>query len=526
MFGSDRKSTTAARFVSLSAIAALLAGCGGNRSIAPPIPAGPSGRSGASTLEGAHRATASNPTVVVAWNDAALQAIRDTHPGPPIVARMLAIVNTCMYDAFAAYDAHALGTQYGAALRRPRVERTYDNRRKAVSYAAYRALLDLFPQPTEVPAFTNLMATLGYDPNDVSIDTATPSGIGNAACGKVLAFRHHDGSNQLGDLGGSGPYTDYTGFTPTNTPTSISEPNLWQPLLIPKTGITQKYIAPFWGQVTPFAIRDATQYLPSVGPAKYDPLGPASANQHYVDQANEVLAYSAGLTDRQKVIAEYWADGPNSELPPGHWILFGEYVSARDRHTIKQDAEMFFALSNTIFDASIAAWGTKRVYVSVRPITAIRYLYANAYVNAWAGPGQGTKSILGSTWNPYQAATVVTPPFPEYVSGHSAFSAAGASILRYYTGNDDFGDSFTNLAGVSRVESGTTPATNVTLSWPTFSAAADEAGISRRYGGIHFVDGDLQGRSMGRKIGEIGWAKALTYFNRGEGSDGENEGGD
>lgn len=455
--------------------------------------------------------------MVVTWNDAALQAIRLTHPGPPMVARMLAITNTCMYDAFAAYDSRALGTQYGASLRRPAIERTRANKQKAISFGAYRALVDLFP--TEVASFGSVMTSLGYDPTDASTDTATPSGIGNVACAKVLAFRHTDGSNQLGDLGGSGPYTDYTGYVATNTPTTTVDPDLWQPLTIPATGVTQKYIAPFWGQVKPFALTSAAQYLPSVGPATYVPGGSAATNQHYIDQANEILAYSANLTDTQKVIAEYWADGPKSELPPGHWILFGEFVSARDHHTIKQDAEMFFALSNTIFDASIAAWGTKRVYTSVRPITAIRYLYSGKAVVAWAGANKGTQTFDGGLWNPYQAASVITPPFPEYVSGHSAFSAAGAQILRYYTGSDDFGASYTNPAGVSRVEPGTTPATSVTLSWPTFSAAADEAGISRRYGGIHFADGDLQGRMMGRKVGDIGWAKSLEYFNGGAGED-------
>jgi len=188
---------------------------------------------------------------------------------------------------------------------------------------------------------------------------------------------------------------------------------------------------------------------------------------------------------------------------------------------LKKDAKMLFALSNAILDASIAAWGTKRVHVSVRPVTAIHYLFGGQNVTAWAGPNLGTKSIDGGTWRPYQAATVITPPFPEYVSGHSAFSAAGAQILRYITHSDTFGASYTNLAGVSRVEPGMTPATNITLSWPTFTAAADEAGISRRYGGIHFIDGDLQGLLMGRRVAEIAWQKARAYFHTGEGVENE-----
>src|SRR5262249_40584130 len=114
--------------------------------------------------------------------------------------------------------------------------------------------------------------------------------------------------------------------------------------------------------------------------------------------------------------------------------------------------------------------------------------------------------------------TVVTPPFPEFVSGHSTFSAAGAEILKQFTGSDRFDASVTVPVGSSRVEPGRVPATDVTLSWPTFSQAADEAGISRRYGGIHFEDGDLTGRALGRLVGAQVWEKALTYFNGTAGS--------
>ena len=98
-------------------------------------------------------------------------------------------------------------------------------------------------------------------------------------------------------------------------------------------------------------------------------------------------------------------------------------------------------------------------------------------MNAWAGPNLGTQSIPGANWRPYQAANVVTPPFAEYVSGHSTFSAAAATALREFTGRDKFGFSVTVPSGSSLVEPGTVPASNVVLSWTTFTAAADEAGI-------------------------------------------------
>jgi hypothetical protein len=106
----------------------------------------------------------------------------------------------------------------------------------------------------------------------------------------------------------------------------------------------------------------------------------------------------------------------------------------------------------------------------------------------------------GAQWIPYQPSTFPTPPFPEYISGHSTFSAAGAEILKRFTHSDDFGASVTFLPGSSTTEPGLTPRQPVTLSWATFSDAADEAGISRRYGGIHFEAGDLGGRATARLV--------------------------
>ena len=118
-------------------------------------------------------------------------------------------------------------------------------------------------------------------------------------------------------------------------------------------------------------------------------------------------------------------------------------------------------------------------------------------VLAWAGPGKGTRLIRGETWMPYQAETFPTPPFPEYVSGHSTFSSAGAQVLRSFTGSDLFGARVTVPRGSSFVEPGLTPVLPTPLLWATFSAAVDEAGRSRRFGGIHFPDADLHGRTLG-----------------------------
>lgn len=440
------------------------------------------------------------PSAVIEWNNVILEAIRITHPGPPMVARMLAVSHTCMYDAWAAYDTDAIGTRLGGTLRRPADERTDANKTKAIDYAAYRAVVDLFP--SEKPVFDAKMASLGYNPISNTNNAATPEGVGNVACKAVLDFRHADGSNQLGDLA-PGAYSDYTGYQPVNTPDTISDPNHWQPLRL--GGVTQKFIAPHWGNVVPFALRSLHQYIIKA---------PAQAGSNdYLEQAKELLSYSASLTDTQKVIAEYWADGPRSELPPGHWSLFAQFVSQRDGYNVDKDAKVFFAMTNALLDASVWSWGIKRQYDSIRPVSAIHYLFNGQPVNAWAGPYLGTQSIPGTSWRPYQAATVVTPPFPEYVSGHSTFSASAAEVLKRFTGSDVFGGSVTIGAGTSRVESGTVPANDLTLSWATFTDAADEAGISRRYGGIHFQDADLEGRRVGRLIGAAALKKANSLFD-------------
>jgi hypothetical protein len=177
------------------------------------------------------------------------------------------------------------------------------------------------------------------------------------------------------------------------------------------------------------------------------------------------------------------------------------------------DVKLFFTLTNAIFDAGICAWDNKRAFDSVRPITALRYLYFGRKVLAWGGPYQGPQLIDGQTWFPYQPSTFPTPPFPEYCSGHSTFSAAGAEILKLFTDSDRFGLEVTLPAGSSRIEPGAVPEEDLTLSWSTFSRAAHQAGISRRYGGIHFEQADLDARHVGRLVARQAWRKAQAYIN-------------
>ncbi len=465
--------------------------------------------------------------VIIKWDEQLLNTIRRNPKatGPTVTARALGILHTATYDAWAAYDPVAVGTRLLGSLRRPDSEQTPENKSKAISFAAYRVLTDLFPDPANATFYNSQMSDLGYDPNDTSTDTSTPQGIGNVAAQAVIDFRHHDGANQLGDSpnGTLGvPYSDTTSYQPVNTWQTVSDPWRWQPLCVPlvaygtpctSPSATQKPLTPQWGTITPFGIDPAShmpyelEQLP--GPPK---LADGSYDPTDIDIA---LRDTSSLTDAQKAKAEYWADGPQSEFPPGHMATFAQALSRMRHDTLDQDAKLFFALGNALMDASISAWSCKYLPQDnfVRPITGIRERYKNQQVTSWLGPGKGFGHVLGQNWQPYQALNVVTPPFPEYVSGHSTFSAAGRTILIYFFGTDNFNAKVTIPAGSSKIEPGITPARNVVLSWKTLTDAADEAGWSRRWGGIHFETGDMHGRGLGKVVGVDDWAKAQPYFN-------------
>jgi hypothetical protein len=418
-----------------------------------PLPALPLGPGPLYPLD-AHGPAATDDAAL-RWSEQTLAAIRALRTGPTVNARALAIVHTAMYDAWAAYDAVAVGTRLGGTLRRPPAERTLAYRSLAVSTAAYRALLGVFP--ARAADFRGLMTAMGYDPDDTSTDPASPAGVGNRAAAEVLAFRAGDGSNQAGG------YADTSGYVPVNGPDQVVDPMRWQPLRVPDGAggaSVQKFATPHWGQVTPFALTSKDQFLPP---------GPTKTTLLLLDQEiTDTLLQSATLTDLTKVRAEYWADGPHSETPPGHWVLFANAVSRARGYSLDQSVKLGFAVANAGLDASIAAWNAKRRWDYVRPVTAVRERMKGKLVLAWAGPGKGTRLIRGETWRPYQAETFLEP--------------------------------------------GLTPLLPTPLAWATFSAAVDEAGRSRRTGGIHFPDGDGHGRALGTDVGRTAWARAQAYF--------------
>jgi hypothetical protein len=463
--------------------------------------------------------------LIVEWNNILLEAIRAVgklpsnspereRGGPPQVARSIAIVYTAIYDAWSAYD-NVAKPVHRTSPRKPAGQRTEANRRKAVSQAAYRALIDQFPPAIFDPAFqatyeSLLTKQLAKDGIVIGGPTPPPVDVGNQAADDVLAFRHADNANQ------AGLYADTTGYAPVNqpmdvllpaAPDAVGFPGRWQPLTYLSANHeakTPKFICPHWGLVKPFALISGDQYRPTTPPQP--PLA-----QGFLDQAKHVMDVQARLTPEQKVIAEYWADGPNSELPPGHWTEFAAYVAERDGLDLDASVKLYLALANAILDASIATWDAKREFDYVRPVTAIRHLFRGKRILGWAGAGKGTQEILGETWKPFQVPSFPTPPFAEFTSGHSAFSMAAATVLKRFTDNDRFG--FYYAQDVPLKADPTEPVTDVVLHWPTFTAAAREAGESRLYGGIHFYEGNVVGLDLGEKVGNAAYAKAQDFWS-------------
>ena len=179
------------------------------------------------------------------------------------------------------------------------------------------------------------------------------------------------------------------------------------------------------------------------------------------------------------------------------WNQFAQFVARRDHYRLDDEVKLFFALNTAMHDAAIAAWDAKRHWDSERPQAAIVAL-------AQILPG----SVFHENWQSY----LPSPPFPDFVSSHSTLSASAAEILKRFTGSDAFGGTYRRAAGVAAQEGKPGPTGDVVLSWATFTEAADESGMSRRYAGLHFEDADLEGRLLGRRVAALSWKKAQSYM--------------
>ena len=567
------------------------------------------------------------------WDEALLDAIRRALPNPPLHARNLFHTSIAMWDAWAAYDPNASGY---ISTEKVQSSNPPSAREEAISYAAYGVLTARFLRSVgaqeSLAEFDQLMASLCYPIANRTVSGDSAAALGNRIAAAVLAYGRTDGSNEAGG------YAD-PNYKPVNPPlvvknpgTKLVDPNRWQPLQIehmisqngiPVTNGVQQAVGPQWGNVKGFGIPDGGASGVPMDPGPPPRLGDPATDQAYKDQAVEVIRDSSRLDPAQGVmidispaargnnslgtndgqgrsvnpvtgqpyqpeivnqgdfaraLAEFWADGPKSETPPGHWNVIANTISdqlgsnlriggkgaAVDR--LEWDVELYLALNGAVHDAAIAAWGLKGRYDSIRPISMIRYLgglgqssdpklpsynreglplvpglielitpettrpgerhaalrghEGEIAIRAWAGNPKDPKAQTGGVrwiraveWVPYQAPTFVTPAFQGYISGHSTFSRAAAEVLTGFTGSAFFPgglSEWTIKAGSLKTEAG--PAQPVTLEWATYYDAADQAGLSRLYGGIHISADDLTGRRIGSQCGKDAWTLAERYY--------------
>ena len=280
--------------------------------------------------------------------------------------------------------------------------------------------------------------------------------------------------------------------------------------------------------------------------------------------------------DYARVLAEFWADGPESETPPGHWFTILNYVNDHPLlekrfegignvlDDLEWDVKSYFILGGTMHDAAISSWGIKGYYDYIRPISAIRYMadqgqssdqnllnyntngiplidglielveegdpLANGTENvgkiklfSWKGPDYitdpeideaGVDWILAENWWPYQRPTFITPNFGGYISGHSTFSRAAAEVLTLITGDEYF------PGGLGEFEAKQNeflvfeegPSVDIVLQWATYRDASDQTSLSRLWGGIHPPADDIPGRLIGIEIGNSSFIKAKDFF--------------
>lgn len=574
----------------------------------------------------AWQAWAASGSVARTWDELALHAIREDVPAPTVHARNLFHLSAAMYDAWAAYD----GTARGAFVTEKPPAAGAAARREAISYAAYRVLLERYRDSAggaeAAACLDEAMRRLGYDPARTETRGATPAALGNRVAARILEAGRSDGANEAHG------YADTTGWVAENEPlrpevpgTFMRAPDRWQPLQL-AAGFTQNGIAtgagvqPYmgaqWREVTPFAMAraGALYHDPGPPPATADaamkgwlvdlvrkqaaldpalpdaidlspgargdnPVGTNDGHGHPVNPATgqPYAPNVVPLADYGRVLAEFWADGPRSETPPGHWNLIANQVADApgferrlggqgapvDR--LEWDVKTYLALNGALHDAAITAWEVKRAFVTARPISLIRWAgehgqcddpakpsydaaglpvvpglievvtaassqpgqrhealagsVGKVAVRAWRGevdPGavNGVAWRLAEAWVPYQRSSFVTPAFPGFISGHSTFSRAAAEVLAGLTGSPYFPGGLLEYAvpagtGLS-FERG--PSVEVRLQWATYFDAADQAGQSRLWGGIHLEADDFVGRRLGQQVGRDALAHALDLF--------------
>lgn len=413
-----------------------------------------------------------------------------------LVLRTTTLVTNAWFDATAPYAEPAVGV-YSRIPHRPASEAaTNDNMNIALIHASYQVLSHLLPAQQQT--WRDMLTNVGLDPDDNSTDVTTAVGIGNVAGLAVALGREHDGMNQLGDDDGRSynpePYKDTTGYQPVNTAYKLNDPSHWQPDL-QRQGMglykIQQFVTPQLSLTEPYSYDN---------PKRYRVPPPVNSNHHrfgrYKQQADEVLDASANLTEEQKMKAELFDNKINSL---GFSAVFAGLSQGL---SLRKFIELDFLTNMAAHDAGVVIWQEKRRHDAVRPFSAIRYIYGDSPVTAWGGPGKGTVSDLpASEWRSY----LDEADHPEYPSASACFCQAHGQAARLYLGNDNLNWSVPAPAGSSRIEPGITPATDIELSFPTWTQFVSECGQSRVWAGVHFQAAVDQSRALCDVFGDVAY---------------------
>jgi RHS repeat-associated protein len=386
--------------------------------------------------------TRTNPDdVILTWNHIALAAIQRENTPPPSAARVLGMVHTAMYDAV-----NAIEQKYGVY----RVDATAPTGADAIAAAAAAAAKVLNAIYPNQQAFFNAALTNSLADGATAMASAAGVALGETVAANILAWRQQDGSRNP------------AAFNPT---TNVGD---WQPDLPNYDGA----LLPQWGKVTTFGLTSGSQFRPAGDPSLTSAAYTAAFNETKDLGSRDSSLRTADQT--QSVL--FWANGGGSYTPAGHWNDIAATAASVAGKSVLDNARIFAQLNIALADAGIAAWDSKYTFNTWRPITAIRQADKDGNPLTSADPN----------WVPL----INTPPFPEYVSGHSTFSAAAAAVL-----GKSFGNAFS-------FNSGSVTLPNVTRSFTSFDAAAAEAGQSRIYGGIHFQFSNQDGLALGKQIGD------------------------
>jgi hypothetical protein len=379
---------------------------------------------------------------VIQWNHEILDAIRLDRTSPPVASRAMAIMHTAIFDAV-----NSIERDYQPFLTQVNVHprASVD---AAVASAGYYTLTSLFP--AQKASFDTFYADqLALIPNGISEDQGVA--VGKTVAQQVLASRSSDGALQT------------VSYAPSTAPGD------WKPT----APAFAPALLPHWGNVDPWSADSLDRYQPSAPPSM--------TSREYTRDFNEVKAIgSATSTTRtadQTQIAKFWANGAGTSTPPGHWNIAAGIVSEQRNLTLAENARLFALLNVAMADSAVLCWTTKYEFEVWRPITAIQMAATDGNPATAADP----------SWQPL----LVTPPFPSYTSGHSTFSGAAAAVL-------------TGVFGTDRVPF-TLPSETPGVAdrkFRSFSQAADESGVSRIYGGIHYGFDNTAALRAGRKLGE------------------------